>query len=104
MHKLYTFEYRLIWLYTWRQQAKKGKNPKKRVQMHHSCTLSGPKPPEKLIRQHLFHQRWRGGQGARKIRGIFPKARDKFLWNLELMTEFAIDFRNRTLYAEKQLG
>ncbi len=23
---------------------------------------------------------------------------------LELMTEFAIDFRNRTLYAEKQLG
>ena len=28
MHKLHTFEHRLIWLYTWPQQAKKGKKSK----------------------------------------------------------------------------
>jgi hypothetical protein len=35
VHKLHTFEHRLIW----RQQAKKGKNPKNTAQMRHSCAL-----------------------------------------------------------------
>ncbi len=30
LHKLHTFEYRLSRLYTWPQQAKKGKDPKER--------------------------------------------------------------------------
>ena len=49
-----TFENRLSRLYTWPQQAKQGKNPKNTAQMHHSCTLSGRKPHEKLIHRHLF--------------------------------------------------
>jgi hypothetical protein len=65
MHKLHTFEYRLIWLYTWPQQAKKGEKPKNTMQMHHSCTVSGCKQPEKLIRQHLFPLSIKDGEGAR---------------------------------------
>ena len=39
LHNLHTFESPLSWLYTWRQQAKKEKNPKKyganAPQLHH---------------------------------------------------------------------
>jgi hypothetical protein len=65
MHKWHTFEYRLIWLYTWRQQGKKGKNQKFTAQMRHSCTLSGHKQPEALIRQHLFPLSIKDREGAR---------------------------------------
>src|SRR5260221_13705474 len=43
---LHTLEHHLIWLYTWRQQAKQGKTPKNTAHMHHICTLSGRKPPQ----------------------------------------------------------
>ena len=36
------------------RHAKKGKTQKNTAQMRHSCTISSRKPPEKLIRQHLF--------------------------------------------------
>jgi hypothetical protein len=39
MHNLHTFEYRLIWLYTWRQQARKGKTQKNTMQMRHICIV-----------------------------------------------------------------
>ena len=60
---MHTVEHRLIWLYTWPQQARKGKNQKNTVHMHHSCTLSGRKQPEKLIHQHLFPLSITDGEG-----------------------------------------
>jgi len=42
-------------LNTWPQQGKKGKNQKNTAQTRHSCTLSGRKPPEKLIRPPSEH-------------------------------------------------
>jgi hypothetical protein len=60
-----SLEYHLNWLYTWRQQVKKGKNPKNTAQMRHSCTISGRKQPEKLILQHLFPLSIFDGEGAR---------------------------------------
>ena len=65
LHNLHTFEHRLSRLYTWRQRAKKGKSQKNTVQMRHSCTLSGRKQPQALIRQHLFPLSIKDGEGAR---------------------------------------
>ncbi len=46
LQNLYTLEHRLICLYTWRQQGKKREKPKNMTHMHHSCTISGRKPPQ----------------------------------------------------------
>ncbi len=35
------------------------------VQMRHSCTISGRKQPEKVIRRHLFPLSIKDGEGAR---------------------------------------
>src|SRR5215471_12050475 len=44
-------------------RGRKGKNQKNTVHMHHSCTLSGRKHPETLIRQHLFPLSITDGEG-----------------------------------------
>src|SRR5215469_10585419 len=59
LHNLHTLQYRLIWLYTWPQKARKWKNQKFTAHMHHTCTLSGRKPPQEPFPP--LHHRWRGG-------------------------------------------
>jgi len=53
LHKLHSFEYRLSRLYTWRQQAKKGKNQKIRrkcatVAPYFSCMISALRKLDRL--------------------------------------------------------
>src|SRR5215469_13151639 len=74
-------------------RQKRGKIKKIWCKMHHSCTISGRKPPQTRMRPPRFPlscnhppdgscHRWRGGkagearkgQGARKLRGSFTKA------------------------------
>jgi hypothetical protein len=77
LHDLHTFEHRLIWLYTWRQQARKGENPKNTAQMRHSCTLSGRKQPLAVIRSTV--------RSHRDNRDKCNKC-DKPAWNATMMT------------------
>jgi len=134
LHTLHTLGHHLIRLYTWPQQAKKGKTPQKiRCKMHHNYALSDRKPPQEPFPPlHASGEGAKGqesygvalqrpppfgcastsppslvtiprmvlvtdGEGERRVRPA------KSLCDLELMTEFPIDFRNGTLYAEKQL-
>ena len=65
LHTMHTIQHRLIWLYTWLQQAKKGKNQKKyganAPQLHHIWPQAAPG----AIRQHLFPLSITDGEGAR---------------------------------------
>ena len=73
---MHTFEHRLNCLYTWRQQAKKGKAQKNTVQMRHSCALfdalsifveyaATRRRYMMQMREHLFPLSITDGEGAR---------------------------------------
>src|SRR5258707_10531078 len=62
MHNLHTFKRRLGWFYTWRQQARKGKNQK----IRRKCATVAPYLAASRHRRSCastsspLHQRWRG--------------------------------------------
>ncbi len=65
MHNLHTFKRRLGWFYTWRQQARKGKNQK----IRRKCATVAPYLAASRHRRSCastsspLHKRWRGGRG-----------------------------------------
>jgi len=65
MQNLHTLEHRLIWLYTWRQQAKQGENPQKYGAHAPQLHPIWPQAATGAMRQHLFPLSIKDGEGAR---------------------------------------